>query len=117
MSWYTTLKTAAPYTENICPVCTTTLLIDFWHEKGPKYAKAPYAVGECPQCGAAIKVQAAPTEETVGFNYSAAVEITRKQLLDDVRSGIPVVLVVKEEDTPIGATSVHTTASKVRRGK
>ena len=96
--WYKRLKTAAPYTENICPVCTSAILIDFYHEKGERYEKAPYVVGECPKCGAAIKICGYNTKEVMGFNQSSATEMSHQQYLAARLKGIPSVLVALNDD-------------------
>jgi RNase P subunit RPR2 len=110
MNWYCRIKTAAPYTENICPCCTQALLIDFYHERGPKYKDTPFVVGECPKCGAAMRIHSADGTEMMGFNQSNAQEMTHQQYMAARMKGIPSVLVAPNEDdnTAPGSTPAAT---------
>jgi hypothetical protein len=112
MTWYNLIKTSAPYSENICPVCTSGLLVDFWHEKGPKFADSPFYVGICPQCGAAIKFEPSYSESTPGFQMSNACEISRADLAKALKHGIPNILVVKDDEAATGAITPRAAVSK-----
>lgn len=103
LNWWT--KIAAPYSENICPACTSGLLIDFWKEKGGKYLSAHHYVVKCPKCNAFIDIIPEGENEAkgIGFEQSSANAISKKQFGEAVRSGVPVAYCVINDDASVGA--------------
>lgn len=95
MNWFRR-KVAAPYSYNLCPYCSDSLLLDFYWEKGHE---VPVAVGRCPKCRRPFKVEERQEQEALGFNYSNLIPITTKEFnrLTQIDHA-PVILVALDED-------------------
>ena len=95
MNWF---KKSSPYAENICPSCTSSLLIDLFFEKGPEFANASEGVGRCPVCHKPFVTRCLDKEQMMNFRYCNVDPISEIKYRNLVKKNDPVLLVIQSDD-------------------
>ncbi len=72
MNWFK--KISSPYASNICPHCTTSLLLDLYGEKGNNGK----LIGKCSKCGGYFEANCLNSEEKMNFRWCILKPIGQK---------------------------------------
>jgi hypothetical protein len=95
-------KVAYPYSTNLCPNCSTSLLLDFYWEKHNR--NIGLGIGKCPKCHTSIKAELLPyrkvenKEESVGFRFSTLSVLPSSQFVHLQHQGTPEILITEDEE-------------------
>jgi hypothetical protein len=97
------VKLAYPYSVNLCPNCSSPLLLDFYWEKHKR--NIGLGIGKCPVCHKGIKADLLPyrkvenKEETMSFRFSELSPLSSPDYKRLLSLGSPQILITEDEES------------------